>query len=218
MLAYEGSFFSTSHLVSSRIHHTFFFKKRKTSMPDTCFHEATGCMTYYTVMPIIFCHTIVNAALWTARIARSLSASSASAKAIRSSSSSPQSALNHPASTRSSTCSADIILEQQLAQLEAEKAQRRWSQSRPPSYQLHDKVDGPPQLPPLDFGFNEKIFDVSVSPKKRVTITIRPVEEEDPLEDMSQPQVAERMSYVRALDESGVRGAVNSAPPAISAY
>lgn len=174
-------------------------------------------MTYYTVMPIIFCHTIVNAALWTARMARSLSASSASAKATGSSSSSPQSASNHPASTRSSTCSADIILEQQLAQLEAEKAQRRWSQSRTPSYRLHDKVDGPPQLPPLDFGFNEKIFDVSVSPKKRVTITIRPVEE-DPLEDISQPRVAEGMSYVRALDESGVRGAVNSAPPAISAY
>lgn len=96
--------------------------------------------------------------------------------------------------------SIDVMLQQQLAELETEKAQQRWS--RLPSYSLHDVYAGMPPTPPLspgDFNFSRKPLYGEAQPENEIRIMVYPVEKQSAHEVVSQVNAVETMRYVPAV-------------------
>lgn len=96
--------------------------------------------------------------------------------------------------------SIDVMLQQQLAELETEKAQQRWS--RLPSYSLHDVYAGMPPTPPLspgDFNFSRKPLYGDAQPENEIRIMVYPVEKQGAHGVTPQLNAVETMRYVPAV-------------------
>lgn len=96
--------------------------------------------------------------------------------------------------------SIDVMLQQQLAELETEKAQQRWS--RLPSYSLHDIYAGMPPTPPLspgDFNFSRKPLYGEAQPENEIRIMVYPVEKQGAHGAAPQLNAVETMRYVPAV-------------------
>ncbi|KAL1638035.1 hypothetical protein SLS58_009056 [Diplodia intermedia] len=159
-------------------------------------------MAFYTLKPVLICHAILSTSWKVALMVKGLAAENAAYTAAQSLLPPPTTRTfaprprsqyvfeERPVSTHGQ--SIDSLLQEQLAQLEAEKAQQRWSS--PPSYRLYDDAveKPPPQLSPRELNFPRKPFAARGGLEKEIRITVYPVEEDSPLNT----PFGEQMSYV----------------------
>ncbi|GME62026.1 hypothetical protein NpNSSI1_00008585 [Neofusicoccum parvum] len=194
-------------------------------MGSNPFCEATGCVTYYTFMPVVWCHAIITTGWTTVRMVYVMS------KPGMPTSTTTTTQTPVPSSTSCASKSGPTresfsthILHRQLAELENEKAKRRWSRqsssshllqqqlaeleneriqrcrSPAPSYHTYQEDDDtPPQLPPLNLDFSEKLLDAKKSLKPQAFV-LQIVEKKRPYA-VDQPRPVAPMSYIKAHDE-----------------
>ncbi|EKG15122.1 hypothetical protein MPH_07687 [Macrophomina phaseolina MS6] len=187
-------------------------------MSANCLHEAMGCVAYYTLKPIVACHTIFYYVWNAGRILRSMSAASTTPFNGTTPSLPPPQLYERLTSSRCSDRSTDIILQRQLAQIEAERA--RWSLNRPPSYRTYETTrELPPQLPEFEFGLPEKEAGGKIFPEKHFKIVVRPMEDDvRPKPLFSQPHFDEKMIYLPGSYGSHFGMAVHSTSAGIGVY
>ncbi|KAL0265407.1 hypothetical protein SLS55_001374 [Diplodia seriata] len=178
-------------------------------MACECLHDTVGCMAFYTLKPVLICHAILSTSWKVALMVKGLAAENAAYSAAQSLLPPPTTRTfaprprsqyifeDRPAPVSTHGQSIDSLLQEQLAQLEAEKAQQRWSS--PPSYRLYDDAPEkppPPQLSPRELNFPRKPFAARGGLEKEIRITVYPVEEDSPLNTPFQSRFGEQMSYV----------------------